>query len=431
MRHSLRLLLSLLPFLLIACGGDSEEAQTGTSSAHAAGGAPVKQAVQRFRSPDVQALRMALDLGLHRDAVELLEKVDPLELGIEHPLLLARLATLESRDVDVTPLIEKARAAAPTDARVYATAAELHAASGRLETAASELTRGLEACGASPELLRAQGVLMICKQGRAQQGIDLFLRALSYDKSLPFTVRPRAQGYLLLAKVALSEQRPQAALELAKLSLSLDSLDIDARLFFADVLASNGEYPDAVKVLEELQIEGLDRKSELSLMYKRAALGELVLGRKEASLDYFRMARAAGLSDDELGSGADQLAAAAKLAMNGGVESFRAGNLDLARIQFERALSYDPDSLVVKTQLAAVLFQQEKYLPAATHYREVLDVAIAEQLALPDPIHIFLAKALYKAGDANAAKQVLEAYIVRDPEGEWVSATGALLAELK
>lgn len=432
MLKSFQALLLFVPLSLCACGGDAADAGSGPSGGGSGGGsAPLPVTTDRFQGAGAEELRRALDLGLHGKVVELLEQVDPADYGVEHDLLLARLASLEGRDVDVTPLIEKARTAAPEDPRVYATAAELHAASGRLETASVEINRGLETCGPRPELLRAQGVLMVCKQGRAQEGVELFERALSYDRSLPFTVRPRAQAKLLLAKMALSEQRPQAALALTKESLSLDSLDIDARIFFADVLASNGEYPSAVQVLEELQIEGVDRKSELALMYKRAAIGEMVLGNKEASLEYFRLARGAGLSDEELGSGADQLAAAAKTAMAGGVEAFQAGNLDLARIQFEEALNYDPSLLVVKTQLAVVLFQQEKYLPAATQYREVLDVAIAEGLELPDPVHIFLAKALHKAGDENAAKKVLEAYLTREPEGQWASATRSLVGELE
>jgi tetratricopeptide (TPR) repeat protein len=248
---------------------------------------------------------------------------------------------------------------------------------------------------------------------------------------LPFTLRARAQGNLLLAKKALGEQRNRAALELVRKSLELDAGDGDARLFFTDALAANGEFSSAVHVLEELVADGADRQSELAGMYKRAAIGELVMRNQSAALEYFRLARDAGLTDEELGSGADKLHEGALKSMKDGSDAFAAGDLDQARTHYEHALRYDSSLLVVHSQLAVVLFQQKEFLPAATHWREVLDTAIAEELELPDPTHIFLAKALFAAQDKLAAKRVLELYLERQPQGKWVESTTALLGELK
>ena len=85
---------------------------------------------------------------------------------------------------------------------------------------------------------------------------------------------------------------------------------------------------------------------------------------------------------------------------------------------------------MVHNHLAVVLFQQKEFLPAATHWRRVLDAAVAEDLELPEPVHIFLAKALSAADEKASAREVLEAYLAREPEGEWHSQTSDLLAQL-
>ena len=55
-------------------------------------------------------------------------------------------------------------------------------------------------------------------------------------------------------------------------------------MFFADTLASTGEFVNAVNVLSELSDEGFGRESELALMYKRAAMAELIERRRDQAL---------------------------------------------------------------------------------------------------------------------------------------------------
>lgn len=421
---------SLLATLLlsIGCGGSEVEGGEESQSASQAEKAPMRL-VERDRSEAANALRKALDLGELGEIDDLFEAARP-TLGVEALLLDARLYALYGRDLNVTPKIEEARAEAPEDPRVYATSAELHAASGRLDTARAEIRRGLDACGSAPELLRAQAFVQLSQQGGAERGLALLVQALQYDADLPFCARAKAQAHLLLAKKAMSERRTKTALEQVELSLASDPFDIDARLFFADALAANGEFPDAVSVLEQLETDGEDRGGELALMYKRAAMAELLLRQRDRAIEYFRLARESGLSDEELGTGADILNTAATQAMEEGVKAFAQDDLDAARVHFERALGLDNGLLVCHSQLAVVLFRQGKNLPAATHWRTVLDVSIEEELDLPDPVHIFLAKALYAADEKLAAKAALEAYLEREPEGRWREQTEALLGEL-
>jgi Tfp pilus assembly protein PilF len=430
MRTSLQLcaLLATLGPLLGSCS----EGEAPEQDVHARSTAPevvAERAFERAESPEARALRVSLDLGDFDNAKRLL-KAHSAELGIEALLLEARLAALSGEDLEVLRLVEEARAAAPSDPRVYATAAELSAAAGRLETARSELQRGVEAAGLTPELLRAQGVLELCRQGGASRGLALIERACQYDPELPFSSRARAQAHLLLAKSALSESRSRSALDEVKRSLELDPQDVDARLFFVDALAANHDFVNAAAVLVQLGEEGYGRQAELALMYKRAAMGELLEHRRDQALEYFRLAREAGLGREELGSGAQLLADAAMEAMLEGTHAFEAGDLETARLRFEHALHLDPELIVVHNYLAVVLFQQEEFLPAATHWREVLDTSIAEELELPEPVHIYLAKALFAADEKAAAREVLEAYLEREPEGEWLPQTEALLGEL-
>jgi len=427
-RFGSRAAFALLALLGAACGGGEVEGseEAGAPSLRSV---PAERSFVRDESEAARALRRALDLGLHEEIEERLEVARP-TLGAELPLLEARWLALRGKDLNVTAVIEEARAATPDDPRVYATAAELHAAAGRLETAGEELRRGLEACGNAPEFLRSQAFVELSRQGGAARGLELLERALSYDPELPFTARAQGQAHLLLAKEAMAARRPMAALVEARKSLEHDPLDLDARLFLADALAANSDFPSAVRILEELEAEGHSRGGELALMYKRAALAELVLGHRERGVEYFRLAREAGLTEEELGTGVDVLRGAAEEAMREGMTAYEQGELETARMRFEHALRLDKDLLVVHGQLAAVLFQQEEYLPAATHWRQVLDTAIEEELELPEPVHIFLAKALYAADEKRAAKAALEAYLEREPEGEWREPTEALLAEL-
>jgi tetratricopeptide (TPR) repeat protein len=426
--RSLRPLPALALLLLPSCGG-GEDPGGAAAAAPRAAGSPVEVRVERDDSEGARALRRALEFGDLVEVEGLLDEVGP-ALGVEEELLRARLALLLGDDVGATTRVEAARRRAPEDPRVYATSAELNAAAGRLETAREEIERGAKACGMSPELLRARGVLELCRQGGAAKGLDLLGWALEHDPDLPFVDRPRGQAHLLLAKAAMSEGRKREALLAVTESLSHDPGDLDARLFLVDALATNGDFPRAVRVLEELCAEGHDRRSELALMYKRAAMGELILGHRDLALEYFVDAREAGLTEDELGSGAEMLRTRAEELMREGVEAFGGEDLEAAAATFEEALRHDPTLLVARAQLAVTLYRDGKPLPAATQWRRVLDEARAADLELPDPVHLHLARALVDAGEPAAARQVLEQELELAPAGRWAEETRALLAAL-
>jgi Tfp pilus assembly protein PilF len=421
--------------LLLACGLGCSEAETDAvtpPTVQAGSGAARRETFQRDESPGARALRTALDFGDFEVARELLKKLET-KLGVEGLLLQARLSALQGKHLEVLRWVEKARAQSPADPRVYATAAELSAAAGRLEGARAELQRGREAAGLTPEILRTQGIIELSRPGGARAGMRLLERALQYDASLPFCARALAQGHLLLAKRALSESRPASALEAVRRSLELDAEDPDARLFLADVLAARRDFAGAVVLLEELCASGHGRPEELAMMYKRAALSALIQKQREQAIEYFRLARAKGLSAEALGSGANILEDAALKELRAGIEAYGASDppdIESARQHFERALELDDELLLVHHELARILLVAGDPLAAATHWRFVLERALDEDLVLPEPVHLLLARALHAALETPAAREVLEAYLEREPEGAWTAETRSLLAEI-
>ena len=421
------LLSPLLLFLSLAgCGGGETDAAGGERPTEPA---VAPRSFERVDSEEVRELRGAIDLLDLERAKTLLEELAD-TLPVEGDLLRARGQAMVGHDVEVGRLIEKVRAKSPEDPRVWATAAELHASAGRLETARDEIRRGVERCGMTPELLRAQGIVQLCQQGGAPRGLELLVRALEYDDELPFTDRPLGQAHLLIGKRALSEQRPRRALESARAAAQYDPGDLDIRVFLADTLAANADFGGAVEILEELNEEGHDRRGELASMYKKVAVAELLQGRRDRAIEAFARAREEGLSDEELGSGAQILLDEAMKAMSEGITAYEEKDLAGARERFEYGLSLDPDLLVLQNHLAVILFQQGEYRHAATRWRSVLEISIEEELELPDPVHMNLAKALVAAGEKLAAKAVLESYLAREPEGRWSVQTRELLTRL-
>jgi hypothetical protein len=78
-----------------------------------------------------------------------------------------------------------------------------------------------------------------------------------------------------------------------------------------------------------------------------------------------------------------------------------------------------------------VRFQRGDPAEAARLWRGVLDEARANGVALPEPVHLNLAKAEMLNGKSAEAKSALEAYLRDDPRGEWTGATRALLAQIE
>ncbi|MDP6539914.1 MAG: hypothetical protein QF410_10265 [Planctomycetota bacterium] len=407
-----------------ACGDEGSEAP-----ALRAGGEATLAPRARSSAAGAVELRSLLEFG-HLERARALLADPPADLGVELDLLRARAAALAGDATRVGRRIEAARAVDGADPRVYATAAELHAAAGRLETARAELQRGREACGPTAELLRAQAVVLLCGQGGAAAGLRLLEQARAADPQLPFTARASSQAHLLLGRDALAARAPTEAFDHALRAVALDPGDVDARRFLADVRGARGELEEALAILEELVAEGRPLEAELAMLCRRAALASIVRGERERGLERFVRARDLGLSPEELGSGATILAGAAAAAEEEGLAAYERDDLSVAAERFERALHLDPGRLAARNHLAVVLFRAEDFEGAARHWARVLADARAGGVELPEPVHLNLARALSRSGDADGARAVLAADLERAPDGPWAEESRRALGAL-
>ena len=296
-RLALRLLAAAVPAALSACGGGGG----GEDPAPAATARPSSE-LRRDGRAEVVQLRRWLDEGRTDLARPMLDAVE-LELGLEGPLLRARLEVTEGDQGGWLARIEAARGMDPSDPRPYATAAELYAAIGRAESAKDEIARGMEAVGAiTPELQRAQGVLAITTVGGGKIGLGLLEAALRADPGLPFMGRPLGQAYLLSAQRAMSEHQGELALERIERSLEFDPQDPDARRTYAEIIiAVNRDFSGGINILEELLRDGEPLQDLVARMNWSAGVKSQVAGDREAARAYYLRARELGSA--EVGQG--------------------------------------------------------------------------------------------------------------------------------
>lgn len=428
-------LLGLLA-VLVACGdgdgggvppgGPSTGPPTGPGGELAARGRP-----ERSADPRAVQARAALDGGRLDLAAALVEQALPL-VGEEGPLLRARLHALAGRDFEALAAIEKARRATPSDPRVYATAAELHAAAGRLTEADNEIRRGVEVAGVSPELVRARGVHLICTPGQARHGLALLERALGEDPELPFTARALGQAYLLVARERARAGDPRAALESVRRSLEHDPEDLQARRTEADLLLAVGSWGEAIQRYEALLAEGLPLEAELAVNCKNAGLWAAVKrGDRPLALAYYRRALELGLLREELGHGRVLLEEEADGRVEAAVHKLAARDREGALADLEAALADDPERLDAWNYRGHAHHELGQFAEAEDAWERVVTEARLRGVELPDPVHLQLARVqAVDLGRFDQARATLQAYLDLEPTGRWVERTRALLAGL-
>lgn len=381
--------------------------------------------------PRVTQARTALDLG----QVELAQALVPQAVAVagrEGTLLRARLAALTGNALEAQTLVEQARRESPDDARVYATCAEIYAAGGMLAEADREILRGIDAAGAaSPELIRARGVHLICTPGQARPGLALLQRAAELDPELPFNDRPLAQAHMLVAKQQVAAGQGQAALKSVQLALKHDPADLDTRRLEAEVLMSVGEWGVGIERFEVLLLEGLPLEAEVGGYCKNAGFWAVTQGDRETGLVYYLRALELGFPREQLGHGLLVLGEEVTQLVGKGAEALAAGQLDEAGDLLRRALVCDPESLEVHNYLGHLYNLTGEYEAVVEHWSTVVNGARLAKLELPDPVHIQLARVLVLNLERFAeAREVLDAYLVLEPDGRWLTQTRELLDSL-
>lgn len=389
-------------------------------------GFPVQLA--RGEGPKLERARGALEDG---DAPAAAEALLSLGDDLEVELLRARLSALEGDGIGCVRRIEAARAAHPDQSEVYATAAEIHAAAGRLASAEQEVREGLARCGPTPALSRARGVLALARPQGARSGLEHLLDARSVDPGLPFLDAPLFEAHLLLGRAALADSLPLDALGHARAALLLAPTDFEARTLLADAQAAAGELDLALETFEGLLADGAAVRDTLALLCQRAATVALVEGRREAALERYLRARELGLPEADLGFGATLLVEASETELERGLSAYEARELSAAAQHFERALYLDPQSLSARNHLAVVHFLERRYADAALQWRELIERARALEVELPEPVELNLAKALALDGRPDEARELLVAWLAGGRAGSDADKARELLSELE
>jgi tetratricopeptide (TPR) repeat protein len=414
--------------LVVAASACSHDKSPATSVSAAPPSASVPSARGRVDTSELRQLRGHLEFGRIEQAEALLERAR--EAGDEEPLLRARAAALRGRAIEAIRLVESARERNGKDPAVYATAAEIYAAAGKPDAGWDEAKKGEAACGAAPEILRAKGVLWISREGGAEKGLSLLMEARAADPDLPFADRALSQAHLLVGKKNAAARNLSAALAHARAAVAFDPEEVDARRFLSESLAGTGEFEASIAELEALSARGVDLGSELALRHKNAGIAALLEHDRARAIGHFATARKLGLTDAELSTGARLLGEESLARVDQGVAAYARGDAVAAEKLFREALDLDPDSIQARNHLAVVLFKATRYAEAARLWETVLATAIAEKIELPEPVHVNLAKALAQAGDGAGARRVLEDYLRREPQGEWVGPTKDLLERI-
>jgi tetratricopeptide (TPR) repeat protein len=388
-------------------------------------------AVERSNDPRVVAAREALDGNRLDLARGLVEQAAPL-VGTEGPLLRARLAVLDGQEFEAQTLIEEARRMDPADPRVYATAAELHAAAGRLAEADREIRRGVEACGPpGPELARARGVHLISTPGNARAGLELLLGAQGQDPDLPFLGRAMGQAHMLVSKGHLARGEFDEALLSIELSLASDPDDLESRRLRADVLMALSEWGQAIGIYEELMREGMPLGAELAVYCKNAGFYAMITERRKTALHYFSRALELGLPPSEFGHGRDLLLEESDRLVGEAVTVLSGGDEVGALEVLKKSLLFDPESLAAHNYAGHAHKALGQFEDAAREWNWVLDTGRLRKVELPGPVHLDLAKVqALGLGNFEEARATLEAYMTFEPTGEYREQTRQLLDSL-
>jgi tetratricopeptide (TPR) repeat protein len=132
-------------------------------------------------------------------------------------------------------------------------------------------------------------------------------------------------------------------------------------------------------------------------------------GEIEQALD---LARAA-LTHDPDHTRAHELCAS--LLVESGLAALEAHEYAPAIEHLKAAIDHDPSRIEAHQFLGIALFETGDAAGAARAFEAVLAIARSEDLELPDPVHIQLARALFLAGEQARARETLEDYLVAHP----------------
>lgn len=411
---------AFLALLLAACGGEPSDSATSSLPFELPAG------YRRLAEPLFAPVRAALEVGDGERALALLERVQGFEAG----LLRVRGLFLTGDTVSALAELEEAKRLAPDSPEAAAVEIELLATLDRLQGAAEILERAMKQDGRHPALLRAQGVVELRNPGHGRQALAALERARALDPELPFLRYPLAQAQVLAGRGEL-EQAPAEALAKARAAAALWPGLLEALELEAEAEVGLLDFGAALELYGELERRGQDHQSLRATLEQRWSTLCLLQRDRAAAVEHALSARKLGLSEAELGYGAELLREAASEALARGRSAAEAHDWPGAEAEFARAHELAPRDLEAENHLAVARFQRGDYRAAAEAWSSVWSSARRTGVALPDPVPLNLAKAWRLAGERKLARSTLDELLDGDPEGPWSREARELLFQLE
>ena len=420
--------------LLGGCGDDSADA-AGPEPAAAPDApaalvlAPMVKPEPRSGDPRLLGARQALAAGQSASARTQLDQLGA-AAGVEGPLCEARLALWNNEILQAHAAVERARALAPADSRVFATSAEILALTERGADADDEVRAGIEVAGLTPDLRRAQAVRLLTQSGRGPTALALLEAAQVADPDLPYMDWPLSQAYLLTARADLGQAGGAAAVEHALLALQYDPGLAEAHVVLGDGYSGILDFTSALAAYRMAEEAGLDTKRELVDTHLRAGMAARMLKDDKSAVHHYLAARGYGISNEELGSGADYLVSRGDLAAKQAEEAESAGNPDLAEQHLKVALDLDPRNLGALDHLANLRFRGKNYDGAAVAWQVLVDFERDASQGRDSATHLNLGRALVLGGRSKEARGHLQTYLDLFPSGPKAEDTREMLLRL-
>lgn len=416
-----RLVLVLALAASAACSGGSGDAEGSAAAA-----APAR----RVRDPELADVRAALEHYRGETALALLERVG----GFEAELLRARALLFTGDAVGALAALARAEALDAHHPERLATEIECLALLDRLPAAQEALATAIRRLGPRPELFRAQGVIELRRQGHGAAALEALERARAADPELPFVARPLAQAHLLVGRSVL-EARPAEATAHAMAAQGLvsegDSVHDEALELEAEGLAGELRFEAALERYERLERRGADHRKLRATLHQRCATRLLFQRERARAVEHYLAARRLGLSDEELGFGADVLRDEGRAALERAAEASARADWPAALAALDEARARLGDDPELENHLALVRFRQGDYRAAAEGWERALALAAETGHAFVDPVPLDLAKAWRLAGEPEKAYAVLAGLLDAAPEGPWSESARELLLALE
>jgi tetratricopeptide (TPR) repeat protein len=421
---------ALACLLVVSCGdGEGGVARAQVSDTDSASALEMAQAEPRSGDPRLLGARKALAAGQEASVRTQLDQLGG-AAGVEGPLCEARLALWMGEVTEALAAVERARALAPSDSRVFATLAEIFAMVSRGADAEEELGLGLELAGPTPDIRRAQAVRMLFQAGRGPDALKLLLAAAAADPSLPYMDWPLSQAQLLTAGFELGQGHVDLAIDHALQALIHDSGLGAAHVILGDAYGNNLDFVAAIASYEDAAEAGADVKREQAAIHLRAGMAARLLQEHEAAIFYYLKARDFGLSDLEMSSGADYLKTRADLLLKMAGDVNVDGDFAGAEQLIEEALKLDPHNLHTLDFLGNVRFHQKDYDGAAIAWEILMSYENAAGEGGESATHLNRCRALVHGQRVDEAKAALEAYLESWPDGPHHEGTREMLGRL-